>query len=319
MMHSPNRILRDFAPHGESLAAACREAATCRGARAEALLRQIDRLPDITPSKIVLDGSRVTVGRREDLDTERAARLIEVLHALKPWRKGPFDLFGTQIDSEWDSSLKWDRVAPHIEPLNNRRVLDVGSSNGYYLFRMAAARPRVILGIEPYFAYYAQFLALDKYLALDAVHTLPLKLEALPAMPRWFDTIFCMGVLYHRRSPLDTLARLRSLLANGGELILETLIVEGGGEIALFPQDRYARMRNVYFIPTASCLENWLERCGFTNIRCVDITATTGLEQRRTDWIDSASLEAFLDPEDSRRTVEGYPAPVRAAVLATGK
>jgi tRNA (mo5U34)-methyltransferase len=242
-----------------------------------------------------------------------------VLTGLKPWRKGPFNLFGSEIDSEWNSALKWHRVTPHIKPLQGRKVLDVGSSNGYYLFRMMAAQPQLLLGIEPYAAYYYQYLALRHFLHLHGTYCLPLRLEDLPQMHQWFDTLLCMGILYHRRSPLDTLAQLKAMLKPKGQLVLETLIIPGEEDNALCPRDRYARMRNVFFIPTVKCLQYWMQRCGFDHIKCVDITPTTLEEQRKTSWIDSDSLDRFLDPQDHTRTVEGYPAPIRAVVIAEPK
>ncbi|MFN9977777.1 MAG: DUF1698 domain-containing protein, partial [Phycisphaerae bacterium] len=44
---------------------------------------------------------------------------------------------------------------------------------------------------------------------------------------------------------------------------------------------------------------------------------TTLSEQRRTEWMTFESLEDFLDPLDSARTIEGYSAPVRALISAT--
>ena len=41
---------------------------------------------------------------------------------------------------------------------------------------------------------------------------------------------------------------------------------------------------------------------------------TDASEQRKTEWIDGQSLENFLDPHDSSRTIEGYPAPRRIYV-----
>jgi tRNA (mo5U34)-methyltransferase len=306
----------DCAPHGALLESATLSVWRRQDARADALRQLIHGLPAIRPAHTCLDGDRITIGRAEDLPVEALARIEKILMGLKPWRKGPFEVFGIQIDSEWNSALKWRRVAPHIAPLAGRRVLDVGSSNGYYLFRMAAHRPRLILGIEPYAAYYYQFLALQFFLQIPGMHTLPLRLEDLPGISHWFDTLFCMGVLYHRRSPMDTLARFKELLVPGGQLVLETLIIPGESDTALFPRDRYACMRNVYFIPTVACLQNWMARSGFVNIRCVDITPTTSEEQRKTPWIDSDSLDAFLDPMDHRLTREGYPAPIRAVVIA---
>ncbi len=287
------------------------------GARGTALQALLEQLPLTVPSRVELDRDTVTIGRSSDLEADQADRLTNVLKRLKPWRKGPFSLFGIHIDSEWNSALKWRRVVPHLKPLRHRKVLDVGCSNGYYLFRMAAAQPCLLLGIEPYAAYYYQFLALQHYLQLPGTYCLPLKLEELPITNAWFDTVICMGILYHRRSPLDTLSRLRQMLVPGGQLVLETLIISGEEETALCPRDRYARMRNVFFIPTVKCLETWLARCGFRHIRCVDIAPTTLEEQRKTAWIDSNSLETFLDQRDGSRTVEGYPAPVRAVVIAS--
>jgi len=316
MTTSSKQFLADFEPYGPLLYSASQSVLQRGDARAEALHDLIQNLPDMRPSNIVLDRDRITIGCPSDLPVDQRNRLKEVFLGLKPWRKGPFDIFGIPVESEWNSALKWRRVAPHIAPLTDRRVLDVGSSNGYYLFRMAAHNPRLVLGIEPYAAYYYQFLALQHFMRIPAIYCLPLKLEDLDDITAWFDTLFCMGILYHRRSPLDTLTQLKRLLTPGGQLILETLVIKGDDDTALFPRNRYACMRNVYFIPTVGCLQNWMQRCGFGHIRCVDVTPTTMQEQRKTLWIDSDSLDTFLDPCDNRLTREGYPAPVRAVMIA---
>lgn len=307
----------DTGPFASELNALSLNALARPDAKTDACRRLLEQLPDLEPTLLDLNRDCVTIGRSSDISEIQRSKIEKVLLGLKPWRKGPIELFGIRVDAEWDSALKWRRVAPHLAPLGDRRVLDVGSSNGYYLFRMAAAKPRLVLGIEPHRLYFSQFLALQRFAAVPGLYTLPLKLETLPAMPGWFDTIFCMGVLYHRRSPVDTLSQLGGLLAAGGQLVLETLIIRGDSAHALFPRERYGRMRNVYFLPTVPCLENWLTRSGFTDVSCVDITATTSREQRKTRWIDSDSLDSFLDPDDCRLTVEGYPAPVRAVILAT--
>ena len=273
-------------------------------------------LPAAFPSRLKLDAARVLIGEAEDLTVTETAGLRRILQELRPWRKGPFRLFGIDIDSEWDSSLKWERLADAIAPLGGRRILDVGSSCGYYLLRMAVDQPQLALGLEPYLTYYFQYRLLQRFARQPQVATLPLRFEELPEMPGYFDTLFCMGVLYHCRSPLDTLLRLRDYLRPGGELVLETLVLDGEGERALFPSRRYAKMKNIYFIPTLDCLCAWLERAGFAELRCLDVTRTTAREQRRTPWVGTESLEDFLDPVDPDRTVEGYPAPVRAVLLA---
>lgn len=269
------------------------------------------------PARMVDIGARaVTIGQAGDLNPEASKSLYESLFKLCPWRKGPFNLFGIHIDSEWQSWMKWERVLPHIKPLKDRRILDIGSSNGYYMFRAAAEAPLMVLGLEPQSYFYFQYLAIQKFLKQDNVYCLPIPYDELPKMDRYFDTVFCMGVLYHRPSPIEMLRSIHDRMKKGGELVLENLILETKNNLCLFPKDRYAKMRNIYFIPDLLALKSWLSRAGFAHIRCVEITRTNPEEQRKTKWIQTESLEDFIDPNDPGKTVEGYPAPVRAVFLA---
>ena len=213
--------------------------------------------------------------------------------------------------------MKWERVTPHIKPLTNRRILDIGSSNGYYMFKMAACDPLMVLGLEPQSTFYFQYLALQKFLNLENVFCLPIPHDQLPRMDRYFDTVFCMGVLYHRKSPVEMLRDIYDAMRPGGQLILENLVIDSKQNYCLFPRDRYAKMRNVFFIPDLLAMESWLLRAGFVDIQCVDITRTSFEEQRKTRWIQTESLTDFLDPNDPDKTVEGYPAPVRSIFTAT--
>ena len=281
------------------------------GPRLEEIYQQ---LPDLVPDDIVLDAD--IVAARGSCDDVTQAKLDELLHEAQPWRKGPFQLFDTTIDTEWRSNLKWDRIVPHIASLTDRRILDVGCGNGYYLYRMAAQNPALTLGIDPSIKFYYQFRIMQKYLQVPRTHILPVGLEGLPETPEYFDTVFCLGVLYHRRSPFDFLRELRSYLAPGGEMILETLTIDAEGDLVLSPRDRYGKMNNCFFLPTPTCLKHWMERCGYKDVRIVSTTRTTIEEQRRTDWIKTESLNDFLDPDDHSKTVEGYPAPERTIVVA---
>ena len=239
-----------------------------------------------------------------------------LLRDLHPWRKGPFEIYGTRIETEWRSDLKWDRLASHIQPLTGRMVLDVGCGSGYHAWRMVGAGARRVIGIDPILLSGAQFLAIRHFAGDFPVDVLPVGIDDVPRNLRAFDTVFSMGVLYHRRSPLDDLLELKGCLREGGELVLETLVIEGGDREVLVPEDRYAQMRNVWFIPSCAVLAGWLKRCGYRNVRLVDVTRTTPEEQRSTDWMRFQSLTDFLDPHDPLLTVEGLPAPVRAVFVA---
>lgn len=278
----------------------------------------LDSLPDIEPSSCDFNGSAIRIGTATDADENARAQLDTALHALIPWRKGPFDVCGIHVDTEWRSDWKWERVFPHLAPLAGRLVLDVGCGSGYHLWRMYGAGAEAVVGIDPTLLFLAQFNLIKRYAGEHPVWMLPLKSEDLPDLQRGgFDTIFSMGVLYHRRDPLGHLQELRRALRAGGELVLETLVVEGDVHTALMPHDRYAKMRNVWFIPSIPMLKLWLERLGFTAIRVVDATATSVEEQRCTAWSKGESLADFLDPADASRTIEGYPAPLRATLIAT--
>ena len=237
------------------------------------------------------------------------------LRQLLPWRKGPLRVGETLIDTEWRSDWKWQRIRRHLPSLANHRVLDIGCGNGYYLFRMLGDGASVALGVDPTILYNYQFSLLQKFCPPNTAYLLPLKSEHLPAFAL-FDTVFSLGVLYHRRSPLDHLRELFSFLKPGGQLVLETLIIEGDEQAALMPVDRYARMGNVWFIPSTRLLEIMLHRTGFSDAHTVDTNVTSPEEQRATEWMQFQSLSDYLDPDDHSRTVEGYPAPTRAILLA---
>ena len=251
--------------------------------------------------------------RTSDDETDKRR---ELLLSLVPWRKGPFELAGIHIDSEWQSNLKWERLQDAISPLDGRNVLDVGSGNGYYAFRMREAGANWVLGIDPTLVYVMQFLAVQVFAADPRAFVLPLRSDELPQRMRAFDTTFSMGVLYHQRSPIDHLRQLRDTLRPGGELVLETLFVPGEESYACTPPDRYARMRNVWLLPTIAELRTWLERSGYRDIDVVDQSMTTIEEQRTTEWMPFESLAEALDPDQPDRTVEGWPAPRRVIVLA---
>lgn len=278
-------------------------------------LDAINALPAINPDRINLE-QIVTIGSAGQLRDAELEQLTSCLKMLHPWRKGPFNLFGIDLDTEWRSNLKWQRVLPHIQSLQNRKVLDVGCGNGYYCWQMLAQQPKWVLGVDPSQKFMMQFQIMKHFLPQTPVHYLPIRDEDLPTRMGAFDTVFSMGVLYHRRSPFDHLEQLRHSLAPGGELVLETLIIDGGLHEVLVPADRYAQMRNVWFIPSCDTLTAWLERIGFDQVRVVDVSQTTIAEQRSTQWMSFHSLPNYLDPEDETLTVEGYPAPKRAVLIA---
>ena len=262
------------------------------------------------------DRNKMHLGKREELSEQQYHDFCDVIDSLIPWRKGPFTFFDLQIETEWRSDWKWDRIKDHID-VKNKMVLDVGCGSGYHCWKIWDAGAKYVIGIDPTQIYYFQFLLTKKLFGFDVpVFFLPIGIEHLPQNTKTFDVVFSMGVLYHRKSPLEHLETLRSHLCKGGTLVLETLIVDGPLHHAFVPEDRYAQMRNVWFLPSPSTLEFWLKKVGFVDVTCVDINQTTIEEQKTTRWMPYQSLSDFLDPTDNNYTIEGHPAPKRAFFVA---
>lgn len=278
-------------------------------------LPALNALPTIQQKSIELNSAAVTVSSDADEDEKK---LIETeLKKLMPWRKGPFSIHGVEIDTEWHSDWKWQRVKDQIQPLTGRKILDVGCGSGYHCWRMLGEGAELVIGVDPSLLFLMQFRAIKHFLGENhPVHLLPVGIQDVPAQLRAFDTVFSMGVLYHRKSPIDHLYQLRDCLVPGGELVLETLVIEGGLGEVLMPEDRYAQMRNVWFLPSCDTMLLWLRRSGFKNVRLLDVNQTTVEEQRKTEWMQFDSLSDYLDPNDHDLTVEGYPAPRRAVFSA---
>lgn len=275
--------------------------------------KALQQLPQVASCQIDLTADNLTIDCQTPIDMQQ---LETSLKELNPWRKGPYQINDLLIDAEWHSDWKWKRIKDHLSPLKNRTILDIGCGNGYHCWRMYGAGARLVIGIDPSWLFLMQFQAIKHFTGAKPVYLLPMGIEQLPNALHAFDTVFSMGVLYHRRSPIDHLLQLKSTLRKGGELVLETLIIDGQLGEVLVPNDRYAKMRNVWFLPTIDTLTQWLQRCGFEQIKVVDVNQTSVQEQRSTDWMNYESLTDFLHPDDRKQTIEGYPAPKRATFIA---
>lgn len=323
LAHEPLRAWLDWLP--QALDTALDER---RNGNLSWIRQALTQLPEVRARALDLRADTIRIGCAADIDTAQRVQLEQALRGLMPWRKGPFEVFGVHIDTEWRSDWKWTRVLPHLAPLAGRRVLDVGCGSGYHLLRMRGEGAVLAIGIDPSVLFTAQFAALRHLAGVTHTHVLPFALEGLPEPAQGgritvFDTVFSMGVIYHRRDPQEHLAHLLECLRPGGQLVLESLVIEGGEDDCLYPADtetnpsgRYAMMRNVWSVPSAQMLKRWMQQAGLNNVRIVDETRTTLDEQRQTDWMRYDSLAAFLDPHDPIRTVEGYPAPRRAVLVA---
>ncbi len=258
-------------------------------------------------------GDRVTI-EIQNLSVSDVETIEQTARLMMPWRKGPFQINNLFIDSEWQSQIKYNLLEPHFD-LKDKVVGDIGCNNGYYLFRMQTQQPKKLVGFDPSAIYYSQFQFIDHFVNSSIVYEM-LGVEHVELYEHKFDTLFCLGVLYHRSDPVGMLKSLFKGLNKGGELILDTFMIDGEDEVCLTPKERYSKIPNIYFIPTVNALKNWCYRAGFDDVEVLEIKKTDLNEQRKTEWIATQSLEDFLDPNDPNKTVEGYPAPKRVYIKA---
>ncbi|RXJ87533.1 tRNA 5-methoxyuridine(34)/uridine 5-oxyacetic acid(34) synthase CmoB [Arcobacter sp. CECT 8985] len=279
---------------------------------------QVKKSFGITKDNLHIDyGDWFTVGNRQDLTDEEYQTIVDTAKKLIPWRKGPFNLFGLEIDSEWQSNIKYNLIRPHFN-LKDKVVADIGCNNGYYMFRMLEDKPKRLIGFDPSALTMLQFEFINHFVKSNIIYE-KLGVEHLEYYNHTFDFIFMLGVLYHRADPVGCLKSLAKGLNKNGEILIDTFMIDGEDEVALTPNKRYSKIPNIYFIPTISALKNWLTRAGFENIEVLAVTTTTSEEQRKTQWSFDQSLEDFLHKDDKTKTVEGYPAPKRVYVKAKKK
>lgn len=263
-----------------------------------------------------VEGPKVRLGSREDLTAAEHARLAEVLDAFRPWKKGPYEIFGHEIDSEWRSDVKWDRVRPHLGSLEGEVIADIGCHNGYFMYRMASEGAKQVIGFEPMPVNAYNHFVLQEFCPVPEIAFELFGVEHIDLFPETFDTIFCMGILYHHTDPIGLLRKMKKALKPKGRLVIDCQGIPGEDSLSLTPSSRYAGASGVWYLPTLSALQNWVRRAGFGQQKTIYSEALSVEEQRATAWADVKSLADFLDPDDGSKTIEGYPAPYRHYVIA---
>lgn len=272
------------------------------------LLKQILQLPS--------DNCELTLDESVRIHIPNFTKEIkEIAVALKPWRKGPFNLNELFIDSEWRSFVKFNILKPYLN-LKGKSIADVGCNNGYYMFKMLEFNPKSITGFDPSELAFLQFSFINHFIKSDIEFKIA-GVESLPECGSKFDTIFCLGVLYHRSDPIKCLKELKSAMNLGGEVFIDTMYIERDDEMVLSPNGSYSKIPNISFIPSVKALKNWCQRAKFKSFEILATKETDLFEQRKTEWIDGQSLGDFLDPNDDSKTIEGYPAPKRIYIRLT--
>ena len=260
----------------------------------------------ISDGVVCFEGQHMT--EASETETGRIAR------ELIPWRKGPFKLGDLSIDAEWRSDKKWDRIVPDLPELKDKVVADVGCNNGYYLFRIADAGAREVVGFDPTLKYKQQYDLVRAHAPALPIEFRLAGWQSLAELPEYFDIIFLMGINYHDAQPAEIFHACKTALKPGGQLICESVVVDTTAHLEIFPRGKYAGIGGVYAIPSVSALSRQLEIAGFTEVKLQHVAKMTADEQRPSEFSPQKSLADFIG-EDGY-SIEGYPPLHRAAIFA---
>lgn len=271
-----------------------------------------NRVSGMRASSLSIVNDHIRFGSADDLTAAEAQRLEEALKAFLPWKKGPYDICGHRIDSEWRSDLKWRRILPHLGDLSGQVVADIGCHNGYYMYQLRALGAKNVIGFEPMPIHYFNHQLLQTLYPTPEISLELFGVEQIDLFPESFDTILCMGILYHHTDPIGLLRKMRMALKPKGRIIIDCQGIPGDDSLSLTPTNRYAGASGVWFLPTMSCLQNWARRAGLSRQTPFYSAPLDSSEQRATQpWADVKSLKDFLNPSDPTQTIEGHPAPWR--------
>ncbi len=184
---------------------------------------------------------------------------------LSPWLQGPFYLGGdVVIEGVWRKDQGWEALEEFVPDVQGKRVLDVGSNAGYDAFMFHRRGAAEVLACEPY-----EFIEQARF--LESVYRTGIRFEQIgwqrldPELHGTFDLVHCNGVLYHEPNPLGLLQQLRRMVADGGELLLGSMMLADAelSEYARFVRSTYAEDPTWWWVPGRLALRWMMDACGF--------------------------------------------------------
>jgi SAM-dependent methyltransferase/predicted O-methyltransferase YrrM len=227
--------------------------------------RQLRQIGTAAQTKDLRKLPRFSAELPATLPPERLKQLEREIASLEPWLQGPFLLADDfVIPGLWRNDQRWQMLDEHLDDLAGKRVLDVGSNAGYDPFMFNLRGADEVIACEPFaFVHQAKFLESIYQTGIDIrqIGWQQLNPEELGR----FDLVHCNGVLYHEPNPLGMLLRLRSMLADDGQMLFGSML-HGSGEQSQyirFVPDAYAGDRTWWFVPGRLAMRWMLEVSGF--------------------------------------------------------
>ena len=186
---------------------------------------------------------------------------------------------GFDLDELWEHTR---RVRNHID-YTGKRVLDIASFDGLFAFEAEQLGASLVVATDCLYRSFSNFLFCRELFGSRVVpyfnispYNLTNRLDVFldenydeeRPNERRFDIVQHLGLLYHLRDPMYSLSQARSLLAEGGSLLVETDVVLDTDEAFLLfnGMPNSVRVRDnytVWWAPTRECLFEMLESTMF--------------------------------------------------------
>jgi SAM-dependent methyltransferase/predicted O-methyltransferase YrrM len=227
--------------------------------------RQLSQIGMAAHAKDLEQLPRFSAELPRELEPARVVELRREIAALEPWLQGPFVLADNLvIPGLWRNDQRWQTLGEHVGNLHGKRVLDVGSNAGYDPFMFKLRGADVVVACEP-FAFFRQMQFLESLYRTGAELRQIGWQQLDPQELGRFDLIHCNGVLYHEPNPLGMLLRLRSMLAEDGEMLFGSMVHGSAeqSEYIRFVPDAYAGDKTWWFVPGRLAMRWMLEVAGF--------------------------------------------------------
>ena len=144
----------------------------CKHGNLEKWKNILHLLPESNACHVDFSGSHIVLGDKASLGEQDKKKLQDLLLNLNPWRKGPFNICDINVDSEWRSDYKWERLKDFIPNIAGKRVADLGCSNGYYGYKLLGLDPELVVGMDKTALFIFQFYLVQLRSLIQRIWTL---------------------------------------------------------------------------------------------------------------------------------------------------
>lgn len=149
--------------------------------------------------------------------------------------------------------------------LSGKRILDIGSADGFYTLELARRGAAEVVAMDPWTKHINRVEWLRDYFDLGNITPVVGTVEQLSVEKYGeFDFIFMLGLLYHLKDPLTSLEAVSEL---SDMLYLESISIfdEENSYLHLKPPQKGVH-HVPKWIPTTRCIRDMLETVGFTSV-----------------------------------------------------